>query len=110
MVTRQFPFTNPQPFINQIFEDRPELAFYGSLPNAGSPFQNRLLRNNANDMLGQYWGNVGQDLMRGQFPDTTPQNFFGNRNFQQDLFNMPRQTRGVAAQGFNPRTRFLYGF
>lgn len=104
----QLPFSN-QSFIGEIFGQRPELAMYGSIPNVPS-FQRNLLMDQSGDFMKRFYGAAGRQLLGGQMPNITPQGFFGNMDFQKELFDMPRFTRGASSNFLNPRTRFLYGF
>ena len=83
---------------------------FGSIPGGMTPFQQRLFRNQSGDMMNRFFGKAGRDLMQGDMPSQSPQGFFGNMDFQKEMFDMPRFTRGAATNIHNPRTRFLYGF
>ena len=106
----QLPFLDQQRFIDDIFGDRPELAMYGAIPGGMTPFQQGLFRNQGSDMMKRFYGAAGRDLMEGMMPSQSPQGFFGNMDFQKEIFDMPRFSRGAATNIHNPRTKFLYGF
>ena len=106
----QFTFMN-QALAGEIMGARPDLPMFGAISKSGmSPFQQSLFRNRCSDMMNRFYGAAGRDLMQGMMPSQTPQGFFGNFDFQKELFDMPRFTRGSATNIHNPRTRFLYGF
>ena len=106
----QLPFMN-QALAGEIMGARPDLPMFGAISKSGmSPFQQSLFRNRSSDMMNRFYGAAGRDLMEGMMPSQTPQGFFGNFDFQKELFDMPRFTRGSATNIRNPRTRFLYGF
>ena len=106
----QFPFMN-QALAGEIMGARPDLPMFGAISKSGmSPFQQSLFRNRSSDMMNRFYGAAGRDLMEGMMPSQSPQGFFGNFDFQKELFDMPRFTRGSATNIHNPRTRFLYGF
>tara|TARA_R100001086_G_scaffold197004_2_gene113574 strand:+ start:433 stop:762 length:330 start_codon:yes stop_codon:yes gene_type:complete len=106
----QYPFSTGN-VAQEIMGARPDLPMFGAISKSGmSPFQQSLFRNRSSDMMNRFYGAAGRDLMEGMMPSQTPQGFFGNFDFQKELFDMPRFTRGSAANIHNPRTRFLYGF
>ena len=106
----QFPFMN-NALAGEIMGARPDLPMFGAISKSGmSPFQQSLFRNRSSDSMNRFYGAAGRDLMQGMMPSQTPQGFFGNFDFQKELFDMPRFTRGSATNIHNPRTRFLYGF
>ena len=106
----QFPFMN-QALAGEIMGARPDFPMFGAISKSGmTPFQQSLFRNRSSDLMNRFYGAAGRDLMEGMRPSQTPQGFFGNFDFQKELFDMPRFTRGAATNIHNPRTRFLYGF
>ena len=106
----QFPFMN-ESLAGQVMGSMPQLPMFGAISKSGmSPFQQGLFRNKSTDLMNRFYGAAGRDLMQGMMPSQTPQGFFGNFDFQKELFDMPRFTRGASSNIHNPRTRFLYGF
>ena len=101
-------FLNTPGFLNEVFGQKPEMALYGNLSKLPG-YQQNLLRNRSGDIMKQFYGSAGRSLMEGM-PSPTPQDYFGNFDFQREMFDMPRFNRGASTNFLNPRARFLYGF
>ncbi len=94
--------------IGNIFGERPQLAFLGNLAQSGlRPQTQKFFRGQAGDFLNRFQQAIGQQLVQGQLPSLTPQEFFGNIDFGREQFNFTPRQRGVARGSFAPRTRFL---
>ena len=64
--------------IEQIFGERPELAFLGQLGQRGLPrSQQQFFRERTGDFMRRFQQAVGQQLTQGQLPTLTPEQFFG---------------------------------
>lgn len=97
-----------QDLISEIFGQRPELAFSGNVAQSGlRPNQQRFLRGRASDFLGRFDQAIGGQLTQGDLPTLTPEKFFGNLDFQNELFKFSPRQRGTGSSQFAPRTRFL---
>lgn len=95
--------------IQEIFGERPELAFLGNLARQGLPFsQEQFLRGRASDFLSRFQQSMGQQLLNGAIPTQGPEQFFGNINFQSELDRFSPQERGLSPGRFAPRTRFFF--
>ena len=96
--------------ISEIFGQRPELALFGNIAKSGlRPNEQKFLStgSRASGFLERLQESVGSQLVGGGLPTVTPQNFFGNLNFQEELFKFSPRTRGVGKGALAPQTRFL---
>jgi hypothetical protein len=96
--------------LSEIFGERPELAFLGNLGQAGlGKGPEKFLRGKASDFLQRLHQAVGQQMVGGNLPTLTPEDFFGKMNFQQELGQYSPEQRGMETRQYNPFTNFLYG-
>lgn len=114
MVQRNFGVNNATtPFnkdlINEIFRQDPGLSFLGRLSQSGlRPNQQKALRGQLPDFLRRLRQSTGRQLVQGNIPTLLPDDFFGNLNFQDELFKLSPQQRGQGQSRFAPRTRFQF--
>ena len=98
-----------QQLMQEIFGERPELAFLGHLTRSGlEPGQQKFLRGRASDFLQQLQSGVGRQLVQGGMPTLMPQDFFGGMDFKDELFRYSPRERGMTQGQFAPRTRFQF--
>ena len=100
--------------IAEIFGDRPELAFQGSLGRAGAQGQlgagqERFLRGRASDFLSRLQSQYGQQMLAGGLPTLTPEKFFGDIDFRNELYRFSPEQRGMGTSQFAPFTQFRFG-
>lgn len=98
-----------QDLINEIFGDRPELAFLGHLGQAG--LSNNLedfFRRRTSSFLNRFQQASGEQLVGGNVPTLTPEDFFGNINFQQEAGRFSPESLGQGTGRFRPPTSFNF--
>ena len=103
------PSTFQQDLISDIFGERPELAFLGNLGQRNLPrSMEDFFRGQTSNFLRQFQQQVGQQLVGGNLPTLTPQDFFGGLDFQQEFRNFSPAQRGLGTNRFSPQTRFFF--
>lgn len=101
--------TFQQDLISEIFGQRPELAYLGNLGRQNLPrSMEDFFRGQTSNFLRQYQQAQGQQLVGGQIPNMTPEDFFGGLNFQQEFRNFSPMARGLGTRRFSPQTRFFF--
>ena len=104
-------FNFQQDLISEIFGERPELAFLGNLGQRNLPrSMEDFFRGQTSNFLQQFQQQVGQQLVGGNLPTLTPQDFFGpsNLDFQQRFRDFSPLQRGLGTNQSAPRPRFLF--
>ena len=98
-----------QDLISEIFGERPELAFLGNLGQRNLPRNMQdFFRGQTSNFLRQFQQRIGQQLVAGDLPTLTPQDFFGGLDFQQEFRRFSPAERGMGVSQFAPRTRFIF--
>ena len=97
-----------QNLINEIFQERPELAFLGELGRANLPRNlEDVFRSRTSSFLTQLNQRIGSELVQGNLPNIDPAEFFRGA-IQQEQSRLSPEQRGVGTRFFNPRT--IFGF
>ena len=96
-------------FISDIFTDQPELAYLGALSSKNLPeSMARHFRSRSSDFMDRFNQTMAEQLFRGNLPTTSPKEFFGGLNFQQEFRNLAPQQRGFGTSRLAPRTQFYF--
>ena len=96
-------------FISDIFDQQPELAYLGTIGSKNLPESMvRHFRSRTSDFMNRFQQAMGQQLLGGNIPSISPQDFFGGLNFQQEFRNLSPQQRGFGTSRLVPRTQFYF--
>jgi hypothetical protein len=97
-------------FLSAAMEgDAPQLFFGSVAQQARNPAERRYLSGQFEDFLNQYQGALGQQMLSGQHPSLTAQEFIGQMPLSQ-RFPMSPSMIGRGTRRFAPVTRWLTSY
>ena len=99
-------------FIDELFEEEPNLAFQTNLSQRQglSPNQRSFFENRFDSIFNQFLGDFGTRAQQsGEIPEFRFQDFIQDFNFEEDFMRRPPSLRfGAGTARFKPPTRFQF--
>ena len=92
-------------------EDQPQAAYFSAAPFSGgySPASRQYWSGQYGNITNQFWGDVGQQLRRGEFPSKTFTDFLQEYPWTERYTALgPRMRPGGSTQRYAPATRWAF--